>query len=243
MTLSAVRIVLVETSHPGNIGAAARAMKNMGLSDLRLVRPGEFPSIEANARASGAEDVVKSARVYETFEEAIADCGLVVGTSARSRHVPFSALEPRECAAQVVAAARDNRVALVFGSERVGLSNADLSRCHCLITIPTSETYSSLNLAMAVQVLAYEIFLAARGHVHTAASREAPFATVIEMNRFYEHLEQVLRDTDFRDHSGNGQLMVRVRRLFNRAQPDQNEIRILRGILSAVQAKRRGLST
>jgi TrmH family RNA methyltransferase len=235
-----IRIVLVETSHAGNIGAAARAMKNMGLTDLRLVKPHEFPHLDAYARASGAEDVLNAAQVHGSLAEAVSDCGWVVGTSSRQRHIPFAPLEPRECAQRLVAAAAANRVAVVFGSERVGLTNAELALCNALVTIPTSESYASLNVAMAVQVIAYEIFLATR--VAATASAIETLATAAELEGFYKHLEQVLEGTDFRDHSGSGQSMMRLRRLFGRSQPDQIEIRILRGILSALGAKRRAVT-
>ncbi|MGH6609330.1 MAG: RNA methyltransferase, partial [Burkholderiaceae bacterium] len=147
-----IRIVLVDPNHPGNIGAVARAMKNMGLRELRLVRPKAFPHTEAAARASGAQDVLNAARVHEEFEDAIGDCGLVVGTSARQRYLPWDLLEPRECAARIAQASRTGNVAIVFGSERIGLTNLELARCNLLVTIPTDGEYSSLNLAMAVQV-------------------------------------------------------------------------------------------
>jgi TrmH family RNA methyltransferase len=232
-------IVLVDPAHPGNIGAVARAMKNMGLAQLRLVRPRYFPNSEATARASGADDVLSAARVYEEFEDAIADCGLVVGTSARLRHLSFDLIEPRECARQVVSAARVGNVALVFGSERVGLTNTELARCNVLVTIPTNPEYSSLNLAMAVQVLAYEIWLLTRPEAPQAQGLEVPLATATEMTRLYEHIQEVLDYIDFRDRNGGGHLMARIRRLFNRARLDQNEMNILRGILTAVQARRR----
>jgi|JRYD01.1.fsa_nt_gb TrmH family RNA methyltransferase len=234
-----IRIVLVDPAHPGNIGAVARAMKNMGLMELHLVRPRYFPNSEATARASGAEDVLNSARVHEHFEAAIAECGLVVGTSARSRHLSFDLVEPRECAQQIALAARMNDVAVVFGAERMGLTNAELARCNLLVTIPTHPEYSSLNLAMAVQVLAYEIWLQIRPEAPAQPAPEVPLASAQEMIRLYEHIEQVLDYIDFRDRTGGGHLMARIRRLFNRARLDQNEMNILRGILTAVQARRR----
>ena len=234
-----IRIVLVDPAHPGNIGAVARAMKNMGLSELHLVRPKFFPNSEATARASGADDVLDAARVYENFEDAIADCGLVVGTSARSRHLSFDLVEPRECALQVASAAQTGHVAVVFGSERTGLQNEDLARCNLLVTIPTHPEYSSLNLAMAVQVLAYEIWLNIRPEVPAAPPLEVPLASATEMSKLYAHIEEVLDYIDFRDRTGGGHLMARIRRLFNRARLDQNEMNILRGILTAVQARRR----
>src|SRR5918993_888864 len=193
----AVRIVLVDTNHPGNIGAAARAMKNMGLTELHLVRPRYFPNSEATARASGADDVLNAARVFEHFEDAIAECGLVVGTSARSRHLSFDLVEPRECAEHIASAAQTGNVAVVFGSERIGLTNTELSRCNLLVTIPTNPEYSSLNLAMAVQVLAYEIWLSTRAEAPKSPPLEVPLATATEMTRLYEHIEQVLDYIDF----------------------------------------------
>jgi TrmH family RNA methyltransferase len=235
----AIRIVLVDPNHPGNIGAAARAMKNMGLSDLHLVRPNSFPSVEATARASGAYDVLDAARVHEEFEDAIAACGLVVGTSARQRHLPWDLVEPRECAQRIAGAAKTGEVAIVFGSERVGLTNTELARCNLLVTIPTDAQYSSLNLGMAVQVIAYELWLALRPEAPPSPPLDVPLATAAEMSRLYEHIEQVLQEIDFRDRTGGGHLMARIRRLFNRAHPDQNEMNILRGILTAVQSRRR----
>lgn len=234
-----IRIVLVDPAHPGNIGAVARAMKNMGLSELQLVRPRFFPNSEATARASGAEDVLANARVFEHFEDAIAECGLVVGTSARSRHMSFDLVEPRECAQQIASAAQTGNVAVVFGSERIGLTNTELSRCNLLVTIPTHPEYSSLNLAMAVQVLAYEIWLQIRPEAPASQPLEVPLASAEEMTKLYAHIEEVLDYIDFRDRTGGGHLMARIRRLFNRARLDQNEMNILRGILTAVQARRR----
>lgn len=234
-----VRIVLVEPNHPGNIGAVARAMKNMGLHELHLVRPKFFPNPDATARASGADDVLEAARVHEDFADAIADCGLVVGTSARQRHLPFELVEPRECAPRIVQAGRSGAAAVVFGSERIGLTNVELARCNLLATIPTAPDYSSLNLAMAVQVFAYELWLAARPSAPATAPLEVPLASAAEMTRLYEHFEQVLEYIDFRDRTGGGHLMARIRRLFNRAVLDQNEVNILRGVLTAVQQRRR----
>jgi TrmH family RNA methyltransferase len=237
-----IRIVLIETSHPGNIGAVARAMKNMGLRELHLVNPREFPHAEAIARASGADDLLDQAVVHADMQSAVADCGLVIGTSSRQRHIPFIPVEPRECAQLVVNKAREgNPVALVFGTERTGLTNTELALCGHLVTIPTSDVYSSLNIAMAVQIIAYEVRLAARDVtpvIGPVIEREEPLASQIEMERFYEHLQAVLATTNFRDHTSSGHLMSRVRRVFNRAQVDQNEMRILRGILTAVQESR-----
>jgi TrmH family RNA methyltransferase len=234
-----IRVVLVNPTHPGNIGAAARAMKNMGLRELHLVSPELFPHAEATARASSALDVLETARVHEKFEDAIKDCGLVVGTSARQRHLPWELVEPRECAARIVQASRSDHVAVVFGTERVGLTNEELARCNLLISIPTDPEYSSLNLSMAVQVVAYELWLALRPGAPPPSDPDVPLATAEEMLRLYAHIEEVLEYIDFRDRTGSGQLMTRIRRLFNRAQLDQNEMNILRGILTAVQQRRR----
>src|SRR5687767_9353946 len=234
-----IRVVLVDPNHPGNIGAVARAMKNMGLSELHLVRPKAFPHAEATARASGADDVLGAARVHEEFTDAIADCGFVVGTSARQRHLPWDLVEPRECAQDIVSAAQVGNVAVVFGSEKYGLSNDDLARCNRLVTIPTATEYASLNLGMAVQVIAYELWLARRPGAPPPQPPEVPHATADEMIRLYDHIERVLEEIDFRDRTGGGHLMARIRRLFNRARLDQNEMNILRGILTAVQSRRR----
>lgn len=234
-----IRVVLVDPNHPGNIGAVARAMKNMGLNELHLVRPKAFPHEEATARASGADDVLDGARVHEEFDDAIADCGFVVGTSARKRYLSFDLVEPRECAQLVAEAAQVGNVAIVFGCEKYGLSNDELSRCQRLVTIPTAGDYASLNLGMAVQVIAYEIMLATRTDAPVTPPPDVPFATAREMELLYGHVERVLEEIDFRDRTGGGHLMARIRRLFNRSRLDQNEMNILRGILTAVQSRRR----
>lgn len=237
--LNHIRIVLIDTTHPGNIGAVARAMKNMGLTELVLVRPKTFPDPEATARASGADDVLANARVFERLEDAVADCGLIVGTSARQRHMHWEQLEPRECAQQLLGAAREQPVAILFGSERFGLTNAELLHCRWLVTIPTHEAYSSLNLAMAVQILAYELWLLARDKLPSAPEREAPLATARDMEHFYAHLQAIMDEVGFKDRTPGKHLTTRLRLLFNRTGLDQNEMNILRGILTAVQAKRR----
>ena len=234
-----IRVVLVDPNHPGNIGAVARAMKNMGLTELHLVRPKSFPHAEATARASGADDVLDAARVHEEFADAIAECGLVVGTSSRQRYLSLELVEPRECAQHVARAAQTGNVALVFGSEKYGLTNEELARCNLMVTIPTAPGYASLNLGMAVQLIAYEVWLAMRPGAPLPPPQEVPSATADEMVRLYEHIERVLEEIDFRDRTGGGNLMARIRRLFNRARLDQNEMNILRGILTAVQARRR----
>lgn len=240
--LNRIRFVLVETSHPGNIGAVARAMKNMGLGALVLVNPKEFPHPEATARASGADDVLAGARVVATLPEAVADCGLVYATTARTREQFFRVVDARAAAGRMVAEARTgtDRVAVLFGTERFGLSNEQLLAAHALIRIPANPEYESLNLAMAAQLIAYELRMAACDEPQLPATREVPLATPEDMERFYVHLEAVMHEADFRDRTQSGtNLMGRIRRMFNRAELDANEVNILRGILTAVQNRRR----
>ncbi len=231
------RIVLVGTTHPGNIGAVARAMKNMGLADLALVNPRYFPDKEATARASGAEDLLENATVVDTLAEAIADCVYVAGASARSRAINWPCLDARDCAARLLDQGRKGPVAAVFGPEKSGLSNSDLDHCDTLLTIPTNPDFSSLNLAMAVQVVSYELRLAQAVRLPEYEA-DAPVATSREMENFYEHLERVLTALQFLDPDNPRHLMRRLRRLFIRARPDQNEVNILRGILSATERAR-----
>ena len=234
-----IRVVLIETSHPGNIGAVARAMKNMGLSQLVLVRPREFPHGEASARASGATDVLEQARVVDRIEDGLAGCGLVVATTARDRDQNFRVLDVRDAAARVVEESTRGPVALMFGNERTGLTNAELSLAHLLLRIPANPEYASLNLAMAVQLVTYEVYRA-RGARHEPAPGLVPLAPADDMERLYVHLEQVLQEIGFRDRTASGKhLMERIRRFINRAELDQNEANIMRGILTAVQNKRR----
>jgi tRNA (cytidine32/uridine32-2'-O)-methyltransferase len=240
-----IRIVLVEPSHPGNIGAVARAMKNMGLERLLLVNPRQFPHSEAIARASGADDVLTNARVVATLEEAIAGCGLVLATTSRPRDQYFRVADVRDAAQRVLQEARRAPVAVLFGSERAGLTNEQLEAAHLLIRIPASEAYPSLNLAMAVQIVTYELFRARESRTEAPPLDDAerdvtPLASPEEMRRLYEHLAAVLDAIDFRDRTQGGtHLMARLRRLFQRAMLDRNEVNILRGILTAVQSRRR----
>jgi TrmH family RNA methyltransferase len=231
-----VRVVLVDPSHPGNIGSVARAMKNMALDDLVLVRPRSFPHADSVALAAGADDILARARVAGTVAEAIEDCGFVAGSTSRPRSYHWEFTTPRDAAARVVALPGENRAALLFGSERYGLGNEDLDHCNVLIRIPANPDYCSLNLAMSVQLLAYEIFMA-REQPQSRVQLEMPLASSGDMERFYAHLQTVLGEIEFQDRTGH--LMERLRRLFNRAQLDGNELNILRGILSAVQGRRR----
>ena len=230
-----VRIVLVDPSHPGNIGSVARAMKNMGLDDLVLVRPRAFPDEQATALAAGADDVLAAARVVETLPQALADCGFVAATTSRPRSHHWEFVTPRDLASRIVQLPDGERAALIFGSERFGLANEDLQYCNVLVRIPANPAYCSLNLAMAVQLLAYEL-LVAREAPRTTLQLEAPLAAGAELEHFYAHLAAVLAEVQFEDRTGY--LMERLRRLFNRAQVDRNELNILRGILAAVQGAR-----
>jgi TrmH family RNA methyltransferase len=231
-----VRVVLIDPSHPGNVGSVARAMKNMALDDLILVRPRSFPHTDSIALAAGADDILARARVAETVAEAINDCGFVAGTTSRPRSLHWEFTTPRDVAARVVALPEQDRAALLFGSERYGLGNKDLDHCNVLIRIPANPDYCSLNLAMAVQLIAYEIFMT-REQPQSRVQLEMPLAPSGDMERFYAHLQAVLEEIEFEDRTGH--LMERLRRLFNRAQLDGNELNILRGILSAVQGRRR----
>jgi len=233
-------IVLIETSHPGNIGAAARAMKNMGLHELRLVNPKQFPSAEATARASGADDILAAAQPYESIGAAIADATLVMGASARSRSLPVPVLDPRGCAAQVRVHTDASKAAILFGRERTGLTNEELDLCHYLVQIPVSPDHPSLNVAAAVQVISYELRMSALVGDATTLEEKTDFATARQMEQFYQHLEQTLIDLEFLNPESPRQLMRRLRRLYNRARPDQNEVNILRGILTAANRKASG---
>lgn len=241
MTVPPIRFVLVDTSHPGNIGAVARAMKNMGLAELVLVNPKDFPHPEATARASGADDVLAGARVVGTVADAIAGCGWVLATTARTREQYLRVIDARAAGQRLVEEARSAPVAVLFGTERYGLSNEHLLAAHAVIRIPANPAYESLNVAMAAQLIAYEIRMAMLGtDTGVAAARDAPLATPEQMERFYEHLELVMTEADFRDRTQSGtHLMGRIRRMFNRTELDANEVNILRGILTAVQNRRR----
>ncbi|KRT55996.1 RNA methyltransferase [endosymbiont of Ridgeia piscesae] len=236
--LKNIRIVLVSTSHPGNIGAVARAMKNMCLSRLCLVAPKRYPSEEAVARASGAQDLLDAAEIFDDLDSALQGCRLVIGTSARERSVAWSVLNPRECGGQVIEEAAVGEVALVFGRENSGLSNEELDRCNLLVHIPTNSDYSSLNLGAAVQLLAYEVYLASLEEADKPlrAPREVASAEMLE--GFHTHLAQALEDIGFADPRQSDKLLRRLRALFHRARPDRDEINILRGILSAAQGRK-----
>jgi tRNA (cytidine32/uridine32-2'-O)-methyltransferase len=249
--LDKVRVVLVNTSDCRNIGSAARAMKTMGLSNLVLVDPIEMPNGQAQALAAGATDVLANAKVVSTLADAIEDCGLVVGTSARSRTLPWPMLEPRGCGEKMIAEAEEFPVAIVFGRESSGLTNEELQLCHFHVQIPANPEYSSLNLAMAVQTLSYEIrtsFLLSHDQayqerstgngnsiVKASSEDDEAYPVVEETERFYDHFEKALKATGFIVENHPGLVMTKLRRLFNRARPDVKEIKMMRGILASME--------
>ena len=235
--LERVKIVLVNTTHPGNIGAAARAMKTMGLDQLALVAPRHFPSAECTARAAGADDILARASVFAGLEEAVSDCELVFATSARTRSIAWPEVTPETAAAQI-ADHTGAGAAVLFGRESSGLSNEELETCHAMIRIPTNAEFASLNIASAVQIICYEISkqYLARETGSGDDDAESPVTTG-EMEYLYEHFEQTLIDIGYLDPEKPRRLMRRIRRLFNRARLDGNEYNILRGILTAMREK------
>lgn len=234
-----IRIVLVATTHPGNIGAAARAMKNMGLRQLVLVAPKTWPALEALSMAGSALDVIDGTRVVDTLQEAIADCHLVIGTSARLRNMPVPLLDPEACAATVLERPSAQQIALVFGREASGLTNDELLLCHYHVHIPVNAEYPSLNLGAAVMVLCYELrkkALAKEGvQARVATEWDQEPATMDELERYLVHLDEVLTRLQFHKSDRSKQLLRRLRRLYQRIQPDRMEINILRGILTATE--------
>jgi tRNA (cytidine32/uridine32-2'-O)-methyltransferase len=237
--IARVRFVLVRTSHPGNIGSAARAMRTMGFSRMELVLPARFPSPEAVAMAAGADDVLEAAGVHEGLVEGLTGSNLAFGLSARRRGVNLPEISPREAAAQVwAAAARGEQVALVFGNERTGLENEELARCHAMVRIPSVDDFSSLNLSQAVQVMAYELRVALLGDdvpPPPVPQDAEPLADAAQMERFYEHLAQMLDDIDFHKGRTPTTIMLRLRKLFQRAQMDERELRMLHGVFADAQ--------
>ena len=237
-----IRILLVHTTHPGNLGGVARAMKNMGISDLCLVEPKCFPHPDADARASGATDILERAQVVSTLDEALADCGLIFGTSARERHIPWPLVNPRELAAIAAPLEGKTRVAILFGREDRGLTNEELQRCHHHVHIPAVESFSSLNIAAAVQVITYELRMAQVAQQQAARPQwgtdwDIEFAQQRELELMFEHLERTLVEIEFLDPDNPRQLMPRLRRLLQRAVPDKVEVNVLRGILTAIERR------
>lgn len=233
--LTRVRIVLVEPSHPGNIGASARAMKAMGLSDLALVKPREFPAAAATARASGADDILVHAKCYDSLQSAIAACGIVIGTTARERHLEWPVVTPREMAEWLAPRAAQEECALVFGREQAGLSNAEMALCHRMVRIPTSADFSSLNLAQAVQICAYELRNAVVVSPATGARVDEPLATTAELAAALDHLQSVMIKVDFFNPERPRLLPIRLQRLLNRSELKRSEVQILRGFLTAIE--------
>ena len=238
---STLRFVLVRTSHSGNIGGTARAMRTMGFTRLELVRPQRFPDAEAYALAAGADQVLHQAGVHTNLEDALSGVTFALGLSARRRGIRLPELSPREAAAHVLSvAARGEQVALLFGNERSGLENEELARCHAMVRIPSVDDFSSLNLAQAVQVMAYELRIELQNATTTTlptvpVQHEHILADVAQMERFYEHLMQTLDDIDFHKGRAPKTIMLRLRKLFQRARPDERELRILHGILADAQ--------
>lgn len=247
--LDRVRVVMVNTSDSGNIGAAARAMKTMGLSQLVLVSPDEFPTAKATARASGAADVLHRAQVVETLDQAVADCHIVFGTSARMRTIPWPLMTPREMTSLVQSEAEDAQIAIVFGREDAGLTNDELRRCHYHICIPANEQYPVLNVGAAVQIICYELRMAALSQTQQPEVATAPGITLRfdewdeppvsaeDMERFLKHFEETLLDLGFYDPANPKQLLTRARRLFMRTRMDRLEMNLMRGVLSTMQKR------
>ncbi len=234
-----VRIVLVGTTHPGNIGAAARAMKTMQQSRLVLVAPKIYPSAEATARATGADDILAATEVYEDLKTAVADCELVIATTARRRSLPWPTVTPAQCAEQIMQAGA-SEVAIVFGRESSGLSNDELELSHLMLQIPANPEYSSLNLASAVQIVCYELLVNGLSDSEVIENENTESCVSQEqMEMFYEHLEQSMIDIGYLDPDNPRRLMHRMRRLFNRARLEESEWKIMRGILTAMQENSR----
>ncbi|MBD3610402.1 MAG: RNA methyltransferase [Gammaproteobacteria bacterium] len=236
MNFNNIRIVLIHTTHPGNIGAVARAMKNMCLSRLYLVNPREFPSSEATARASGADDVLANAVVCDSLDQALEGCATVYGTSARLRTIRWPQSDPRQAAEQVAVESEQSQVAILFGREHSGLTNEELERCHYLLNIPANSEYSSLNIAAACQVVCYELMMASSlSGGETSQEPEDELATADEVEGFHQHLEETLIKLEYLDPENPRQLTRRLRRLYHKARLEKMEINILRGILKATQ--------
>lgn len=241
--LKKIRIVLVNTSHPGNIGAAARAMKNMGLSRLYLVQPKQHPTLEAYRRSAGANDVLDRAVVVEDLSQAVSGCLWVAGTSARLRTVQWPILQPRECVQQAAGYLEQGEIAIVFGRENSGLTNGEMEKCNVLLHIPTNAEYSSLNLAAAVQVVCYEFRLALMSDIEKITKskkhREDAMASADQLDGMYQHLQDSLDSLEFFGSNNPDIVMRRLKSLFNRANTTQREASIIRGICSAIQGKKR----
>ncbi len=236
--LNSVKVVLVGTTHPGNIGATARAMKNMGILDLALVEPKEFPSDVATFRSKAAKDILEKASVHRSLAEAVSECELVVGTSARGRTVPWPVLNPREAAEEMHKSSRNGKVAIVFGREDRGLTNEELGLCNFHVHIPSDPEYSSLNLSQAVQILAYEIRLSYLKDQHVNKDYwDVELANNEQTERLINHMDELMQEVDFYDVENPRKLLVRVRRFFKRSKIDVMEVNIFRGLFATIQKK------
>ena len=235
--LNSVRVVLVGTTHPGNIGATARAMKNMGIVNLALIKPKDFPSNEAIYRSKAAKDVLESAQIYENLEDAVSDCELVIGTSARGRTVPWPVLSPKEAADRVAVHSENNKVAIVFGREDRGLTNQELGLCNLHVHIPADPEYSSLNLAQAVQILVYEIRVSILKDQEYEEYWDVDLATNEQTERLIDHMDELMQEVEFYDVQNPRKLLLRVRRFFKRSRIDVMEANIFRGLFAAIQKK------
>jgi tRNA (cytidine32/uridine32-2'-O)-methyltransferase len=236
--LNSVKVVLVGTTHPGNIGATARAMKNMGILDLALVEPKEFPSDVATFRSKAAKDILEKASVHRSLAEAVSECELVVGTSARGRTVPWPVLNPREAAEEMHKSSRNGKVAIVFGREDRGLTNEELGLCNFHVHIPSDPEYSSLNLSQAVQILAYEIRLSYLKDQHVNKDYwDVELANNEQTERLINHMDELMQEVDFYDVENPRKLLVRVRRFFKRSKIDVMEANIFRGLFATIQKK------
>ena len=236
-SLNSVKIVLVGTTHPGNIGAAARAMKNMGIKSLSLVQPKEFPSDVAIYRSKAAKDILEHAQVFNTLEEAISDCELVIGTSARGRKVPWPILNPKEAAEEVSRSSLHHKIAIIFGREDRGLTNEELGLCNLHVNIPTDPDYSSLNLAQAVQILVYEIRQAILGEQEDKDYWDVELANNDQTELLINHMDELMQQVEFYDVDNPRKLLLRVRRFFKRSRIDVMETNIFRGLFATIQKK------
>ena len=232
-----IKVVLVGTTHPGNIGASARAMKNMGLLNLALVTPKEFPSDAATFRSKAAKDVLENAKVFEDLKDAVADCELVIGTSARDRKVPWPVLNPKESAEEVAKSALHHQIAIVFGREDRGLTNEELGLCNLHVHIPSDPEYSSLNLSQAVQILTYEIRLSLLEQQENQDNWDVELANNEQTERLIAHMDELMQDVEFYDIDNPRKLLLRVRRFFKRSRIDVMEANIFRGLFSTIQKK------
>ena len=235
--LNSVKIVLVGTTHPGNIGAAARAMKNMGFRHLSLVKPKEFPSDVATYRSKAAKDILENALIFNNLQEAVVDCELVIGTSARDRKVPWPILSPKESAEEVSKSLKIHKIAIVFGREDRGLTNEELGLCNYHVHIPTDPEYSSLNLSQAVQILVYEIRMAVLSDDENQDYWDVELANNNQTEMLIQHMDELMQEVEFYDVDNPRKLLLRVRRFFKRSRIDVMETNIFRGLFATIQKK------